>query len=363
VDRRRQLLFCAVMAGGLLGCHQRVFVPPGTDAATDAHGTDGLTPLTLDIAVTGCASFDSAAVSCTGTAPLTVSLSPVGSSQLTSFLWSFGDGTPASSDRAPTHTYTLPGSYDVNVTGAGTVGTVSQQRRSLIVVQPVSAGAPCDVDNQCGDGLRCICQPGSGCGAAFLRGLCSTTCNTGFCGAGAICVAYVPGTSTGIDAGLPGDAAPAPGDAAAAPLCLAACQIDADCAAGFVCQQLIAAASATGGWVRGCLPLGAAGDFGASCRNANGDLDDTRCTTRYCAAVGALGLCTATCDGSHPCPTGAACGHVDAGRICLPGCSASSPCPTDPRLACKEPAPADAGADGGFSIVTGDAGATYCAPN
>lgn len=369
MGRRRQLSFCAIVVGmtcgptvGLLqGCHQRFFVPPGIDAAVDANGNDGLTPLTLDISVTGCASFDLGAVACSGTAPLTVSFSPVGSPELTMFVWSFFDGSPVSSDRAPTHTYSLPGSYDVKVTGEGSVGSVMQLRRSLIVVQPVATGAPCDVDGQCGDGLHCLCQPGTGCGSAFLRGICSTGCETGFCGAGATCAAYALGAAA--DGGLPPDGGPPPDGGS--PVCLAACQTDTDCAAGFVCEDLLGGSSTSAGWVRGCLPRGAAGDLGASCRNPNGLLDGTRCTTALCADLGTLGVCSASCDTAHPCPAGAACAHLTGGRqLCLAACSAAQPCTRDPSLGCQVGTPGDAGTDagGGLQIIAGDAGASYCAP-
>jgi PKD repeat protein len=355
VDRRRQLSLCAVMIGLPLGCHQRLFLPSGADAATDAAGNDGLAPLTLDVAVTGCATFDVATVACTGVAPLTVSFSPVGSTELTSFLWTFGDGSPPSTDRAPLHTYTLPGSYDVNVTGGGTVGTVSQLRRSLIVVQPVATGAACDIDGQCGDGLGCLCQPGTGCGPGFVRGICTTSCQTGFCGAGAVCVAYAPPSPTDAGAGTP----------SGAPICLSTCQANADCGPGFVCEQLLAGAS-NSGWVRGCLPLGAAGDLGASCRNAVGLLDGTHCTTGLCADVGTLGLCTAPCDAAHACPASTACAHLtDGSQLCLAACSTAQPCTRDPALSCRGVTPPDAGADaGGVLVISGaQSGATYCAPD
>jgi hypothetical protein len=370
----RQLSVCAAavaMATLAAGCHQRVYVPPVGDAGTaDGGGNDGaLIPLTLDIAVTGCASLDVDATStvttvvCSGVAPLAVTFSPVGSPVLTSFLWSFGDGSPTSSDRAPMHTYTLPGSYDVKVTASnGTAGNIqlSQTRRSLILAQSVPTGGACDLDGQCSDGLNCLCQPGTGCGAAFLRGFCSTTCATGFCGAGAACVDYAPGATP--------DAGTTDADAAgsvSAPLCLAACQTDTDCPTGFTCQSFPAGASTTGGWARGCLPLGAAGDLGASCRNANGVLDDSRCSTGSCADLGQLGVCSGVCDTTHACPSGAACAALGGGRqLCLSACSTTQPCSGDPGLSCRT-AGADAGADAGaaFNIIGGDAGATYCAPN
>jgi hypothetical protein len=361
------------MATAVAGCHQRVYVPPVSDAAADASGSDGvLIPLTLDIAVTGCASLDVevssmtmvTTVVCSGVAPLTVTFSPVGSPVLTSFLWSFGDRSPASSDRAPIHTYTLPGTYSVMVTGSGIMNNMtsqlSQTRRSLIVVQSVATGGACDLDGQCGNGLRCLCQPGTGCGAAFLRGFCSTTCATGFCGAGAACADYASGPTP--DAGTNGADAASP---VTAPLCLAACQTDADCPTGFTCQSFSAGGSASGGWARGCLPLGAAGDLGASCRNADGVLDDSRCSTGSCADLGQLGMCSGPCDITHGCPSGAACAALGGGRqLCLSACSTTQPCSGDPGLSCRT-ASADGGADAGaaFSIIGGDAGATYCAPN
>jgi hypothetical protein len=94
-------------------------------------------------------------------------------------------------------------------------------------------------------------------------------------------------------------------------------------------------------------------------------LDGTRCTTGFCADLGTLGLCSAACDDTHPCPTGAACAHWSGGQqICLVACSAANSCTRDPSLECKVGAAADAGADAatGFRIVSGDSGASYCAP-
>ena len=379
----RQLSVCAAavaMATLAAGCHQRVYVPPTSDAAAaDGGGDDGgLIPLTLDIAVTGCPSLDvevttmmtsvMTTVICSGVAPLTVTFSPVGSPVLTTFLWKFGDGSPNSSDRAPTHTYTLPGSYDVTVLASnGTAGNIqlTQTRRSLIFAQAVATGGACDLDGQCSGGLSCLCQPGTGCGAAFLRGFCSTSCRTGFCGAGAACADYAPGTTP--DAGT-ADAGTADADAAGsltAPLCLASCQSDTDCPTGFTCESFPAGGSTSGGWARGCLPLGAAGDLGASCRNANGVLDDSRCSTGSCADLGQLGVCSGLCDATHACPSGAACAALGGGRqLCLSTCSTTQPCSGDPGLSCRA-AGADGGTDAGapFSIINGDTGATYCAPN
>jgi len=352
-----------------LGCHQRAYQVPVADAGISDAGGDLFAPLTLDISVTGCPSFDVAQVVCSGPAPLTAAFAPVGSPALTTFLWTFGDGTPSSSERAPSHTYALPGKYDVGVTGQGdTVGSLSQTRHNLISVEALATGAACDVDAQCSDGLRCLCKSGSGCGPAFTRGICSTTCATGFCGVGAVCAAFgafgtsgTSGTSGSArsadsDAGVSSDAG-----APTSPVCLTDCSGGAACAPGFVCQQILGGGASP--WVEGCLPLGAANDFGSSCRNANGVLDDGGCTTGFCADVGALGLCSAACDGTHPCPAGAACAHLSAApALCLPACSPTTPCTSDPSLGCTVATGADAGVDGGLTITTGDPGLAYCAP-
>ena len=331
---------------------------PFPDASVSDAGGDLFAPLTLDISVTGCLSFDVTQVVCSGPAPLTVSFAPVGSPALTTFLWTFGDGTASSSERAPSHTYALPGDYTVSVTGQGdTVGSLSQVRHNLISVAALTTGAACDVDKQCGDGLRCLCKSGAGCGPAFSRGICSTACATGFCGAGAVCAAFALGASPGAgDAGITADAG------TTSPVCLADCTGAATCAAGFVCQQIPGGGGASP-WVHGCLPLGVASDFGASCRNANGVLDDSGCTTARCADIGALGMCSAACDGTHPCPAGAACARLSAGEaLCLPACSATTPCTSDPSLGCTVATDADAGIDGGLTITAGSPGVPYCAP-
>ena len=55
-----------------------------------------------------------------------------------------------------------------------------------------------------------------------------------------------------------------------------------------------AGATAATPWTRACLPLGAARDVGAPCRDANEVLDADACTTGVCADVGALGVCSAS---------------------------------------------------------------------
>lgn len=358
---RRAVALLSLGLAWMSGCHQRTFVAAGTDGGTDG-GADAQTPLTLDISVTGCATFDFTTLTCSGPAPLTVSFAPIGSAALTAFVWTFGDGTPSSKDPAPTHVYAVPGTYDVNVTGdAGKLGTVSRTRTGLISVLPVGAGAVCDVDSQCGPGLLCFCQTGAGCPPAFTRGICTTACATGFCGAGAVCADYaLPAPAVDAGSADAGDAAITAGVTTA---CLADCST-ASCAPGFVCQRLPAGGQGAAGWIQGCLPLGAANDFGASCRSANGTLDDGACTTGLCADLGTLGMCSAVCDQTTPCPAGGACARLpgSATPLCLPSCSATAPCARDPTIGCAAATAADAGIDGGVPIISGALNASYCMP-
>jgi PKD repeat protein len=319
-------------------CH-RSSGPPA-DAGADVEGNDGPVPISLAVAITGCRSYalDGGIGDCVGDAPLTVALAPVSSPDFVRFTWSFGDGTPDVQDRAPKHTYALPGTYAVLLTGVlAPSGTV--QATAEIEVQPLAVGLPCDVDAQCAAGLRCSCAPGSGCAPAFTRGLCTVSCDGAPCPTGGVC-ASVPLAAVSGDGGI----------ATRAPACLAGC--DPACPAGFACASLVG--PGTGGWVRGCLPVGALGDVGAPCRNANGDLDPALCATGYCADLGALGVCAALCDSGQTCPTGSACATLTSGtQLCLAACSTSGACQADPLLACT--------AAGGFQ-VDASAGLTFCAP-
>jgi PKD repeat protein len=298
-------------------------------------------PLTVDIAVTGCAQYDGATSTCTGPAPLTLSFVPVGSPLFTTFRWDFGDGSPEVFTRAPTHTYALPapadpanpqspGSYLVSVTagGEGDAGTMGSRHTIAVVVTRIAVGHPCDVDAQCALGLTCRCAAGAaGCPAGFARGLCSSDCSDGACGDPAVATCAALPFATSVDAG----AGPYQG-------CLASCASDADCGAGLSCLDLPAAASsgASGGWTRGCLPTGALAPLGAPCRDATGAFIDSACSTDSCADVGALGVCSATCDADNPCPSTAVCTRLRDGRsLCLALCTqGGNQCTRDPLLAC-----------------------------
>jgi PKD repeat protein len=343
----------------LAGCHSSSPPGPIRDAGRlDAAG-DAVAANALDIAVTGCSSFqiDAGEESCSGAAPFTVTFSPVGTPGLTTFVWDFGDGSPESSEAAPVHTYTLPGRYDVSVkAGKAAVGTIAAERRGLILVLPIGAGGACDVDAQCASGLECFCKSGSGCGPAFTRGICSTPCPTGFCGYQSVCAVYALPTAGPSDAGTPDGGNPW------MPFCLADCGSGSGCPSGFVCQSFHAGGTGASGWVSGCLPAGAAGDIGASCRTAAGTLDHALCASGYCSPLATNGFCSSICQLPLTCPAGTGCARLPAGQVCVPVCATGRPCSGDPSIACQAPIAADAGVDGGLQIVTGNLSQTYCAP-
>jgi hypothetical protein len=298
----------------------------------------------LKVAINGCARYDADGGGCSGSAPLTVSFAPIGSPELTIFKWDFGDGTPVVTARAPSHRYALPGGYDVRIVGLVSESDLRDaEDQYAIRVDAVSLGGPCDLDAQCGQGPSCTCAPGSGCAAAFRRGLCATPCPNGAC-LGAACVTLAMTDSTG--------------GTTRRPFCLAGCAGDGDCATGLVCSTL-PAGGADARWRRACVPPGVVIAPGGACRNANGDLDDASCATGACADVGALGLCSATCGSDGACPDDTICGRLTDGRqLCLPACDGVV-CRTDPLLACQTPA-LDGGV--GFSADDADPNVAYCAP-
>jgi hypothetical protein len=348
------LIPLALIAFAGLACRDQ-HMAPNRDAGSDGIRSDVSMPLTLDIAVTGCASFDTATVACSGSPPLALAFAPVGSPELSRFLWTFGDGTPPTTERAPSHTYSHPDRYQVTLVGGTTdIGMVMAPQPLTVIVAALPTGAPCDVDAQCDStaGLTCMCAPGSGCAPTFFRGVCSMSCAAESCGADAVCAAAAVGPRA--DAGVRSS------------LCLRGCQTNAQCAPGFVCQTLPVGSTAdTARWTRGCLPLGVARDVGASCRDANEVLQDDACATGTCADVGALGVCSASCDDTHPCPDGSACAQLPDGRaICLLSCTFNdNDCTGDPLLACVA-APAS-GASGTVDVCAAKvcSGDVACAPS
>ncbi len=330
------------------GCHrhetQSVDAGPDLGASGDTAFADtNPAILAIDFTVNGCPKPDLLVPRCSGRAPLSLTFIPISPGGINRYLWDFGDATARSSDQTPSHTYSLPGSYDVTLLGAGGSGTVSKARTAFVVVTESPAGQPCDVDTQCQAGLACVCGAADKCQSAFARGLCAAPCPQGACRDGTVC-AQLP-LSTGQ------------AEAWQQPLCLPSCVRDADCGTGLHCRDLPAKKPDTA-WVTACF-VNAPSDVGAPCRGANGQLRPDLCITSVCADLGGNGLCTLDC-AAGPCPPGTACATMNTGQqLCLRRCGAAFACDEDALLACA--APDDTGPLG-FRVPDGPATATYCSP-
>jgi hypothetical protein len=201
------------------------------------------------------------------------------------------------------------------------------------------AGAPCDVDVQCDGaaGLTCVCAPRSGCAAAFIRGICSMTCDGSACGSGAVCASIVTG--------------PQPDAGRARP-----------CASPPVRRTRSARPASSARRYRrfhrrGPVDTGLlAGRPGARSRRVVPRCDeilrDDACASGLCADVGALGVCSAAATPRRVRPDRPARVLADARHLCLQTCVSDGDCASDPLLACVAlPASGDA------SIASG-----VCAP-
>jgi subtilisin family serine protease len=69
-----------------------------------------------------------------GNVPLTVQFTDQSYGDITSYNWSFGDGSPYSTEQNPTHTYALPGNYTATLTVENSSGSTSSKSRSIPVV-------------------------------------------------------------------------------------------------------------------------------------------------------------------------------------------------------------------------------------
>jgi hypothetical protein len=346
---RSGALLVALLAAGA-GCKGGGDDQPGPEGLPDgapAHDAlEDIEPMVLavDFTVTGCASYDVTKPQCRGSAPLTVTFVPITSGNVTRLLWDFGDGSQKENERTPTHTYTLPGSYSVQLTG--TPGLPFQPHDAFIVATPNALGESCDVDSQCEhtDALTCVC--GSACPAAFARGICSKSCALAGCPQGSACADLSLGAAAGTM------------DPWRAPLCLRSCTGDGMCPLGQRCRK-VPLAGGSGTWTRACF-VDFPRDLGATCRGANGGLQNELCLGGRCADLGALGVCSLDCS-TKDCPAGTACAAFgDGRRLCLAPCADASSCHDDPLLGCVAP-----GGTGplGFTVAGPPVnGATFCAP-
>lgn len=329
--------------------------PAGGDAGprADASGPadaavipDGAAPLAwVDFAASGCTLGGTPELpTCTGSAPLAITFQAISPSPIDEYRWRFGDQGPMQEpvrDRAPTHVFAAPGSYDVSLTASGPGGSSAASKAGFIVVIPADLGAPCTGDDQC-DAGECVCADAD-CPPSLTQGMCSARCGGTPCDDG-VCVSLAPGA--GASADWHDD------------LCVADCAADPNsCPAGTTCQSL---RESSGGFARGCFGPGILADIGRSCTDAAGAPDPSRCASDQCMGEGARGMCSASCSTSADCPAEAVCATFGGplGKRCLARC-VDFACDQDPLLACEAPGIT---ADKGFTVDETPSSAGYCAP-
>jgi hypothetical protein len=160
---------------------------------------------------------------------------------------------------------------------------------------PRPFGAPCDTAAQCADG-RCA-TPGNFCTRACDA---TTACGGGFHCRAAECVRGDLGGQGSSCTTAEDCSATAPEcvDAQGDRLCVAACDAEGLCAAGFVCGSSDAGMR--------CIPPGA--PLGDPC------VDSPECRSGICGG----GICTRVCDDATPCPSAFNCEPAGAVSGCFP---------------------------------------------
>ena len=314
----------------------------GSDAAAIFDGgpnSDAPPPLTLvDFAVGGCDELDENG--CRGEGPLALTFAAITSSPVQVYLWQFGDGA-TSTEPSPSHTYTSPGSYTVSLNVEGPAGGLGETKPDWITALPGGLGRGCRDDSDCASN-RCVCEADDDCAPPLgERGICAADCALNPCVEGSC-----------IDLGVGAPTQPADWQR---PLCLPSCE--GGCPSGLVCRDL---QDDQGAWVQACFAPGLIADIGEPCIDASGTLEDSRCSSGQCLAVGARGLCGSDC-ATDPCPSGTSCATFAGalGAQCVRECAGSFDCSLDPWLSCEQP-----GNPGplGFSVVDTPGPRGYCAP-
>ena len=119
----------------------KTYPTPGTyTMSLTVTGSGRSSTATKTISATAAAPVASFTASPTsGTVPLAVSFANNSTGNVTSYSWSFGDGS-SSTVQNPTHTYYTPGTYPVSLTATGPGGTNTQTQAGYITVSSVTGG-------------------------------------------------------------------------------------------------------------------------------------------------------------------------------------------------------------------------------
>ena len=115
----------------------KTFNTPGSYTATlKVTGSGGSDTTTRSISVTTSplpvANFNASPTS--GTAPLTVKFTDTSTGTVTAWSWDFGDGTPPSTQRNPSHSYATTGTYTVKLTTTNSAGSNAKTQKDYIKV-------------------------------------------------------------------------------------------------------------------------------------------------------------------------------------------------------------------------------------
>jgi PKD repeat protein len=328
---------------------------PAGDAAVERFTVEASPPtadvpptLAVDFSVEGCPSFDADRMTCTGRPPLTLRFVPLLTMPVSQYLWNFGDQSTWDTATTPTHIYSSPGHYTVEL-GVNSLNgvVVSKAHEGFVTVTANDIGDPCDLDNQCADKLSCLCPSASPCTFGPTHGTCATLCQAGAsaCSDNQVCAGLLTQTPP---RGLR--------EAWQNSLCLRACIDDSECSTPLHCR-LLPPGPGSNEWVRGCFgswPV----DIGESCRDPSGALRDDLCASSTCADLGTKGLCTMACS-AGACAPGSECAELgDGRRLCLRPCSEGFTCSEDPLLGCVAPGSGDLG----YRLIAPATAPGYCAP-
>ncbi len=336
--------------------------PSDAGVPNDDAGAEGGVPVRAVFTVSGCDHLDfdlDARPRCTAPRGRPLTFVPLGVG-VDTVVWTFPGATPSSSTiLTPEARWAALGSYTVSLASGG--GGATALGTGFVQIAAGGAGAACggDVDCDASLGLTCLCGDGAGCPAPLSAGLCARRCESVACAPGEVCADLTRGGAALADGGAGDGGAD---EAFRARVCLPACTADASCRSGLSCLELpvVAPGAPAGGpygWASACFaPV--AGEVGAPCRAPGGLPDGSRCLSGQCEALGARGVCSASCAGMA-CPAGTACATVpQLGARCLARCAAGDDC-HDPLMACQP-----AGAGGlGYSLPPAEpVGTTLCTP-